>query len=189
MVISYCCNIPRGNNMSCGKNWIAVTRPCVRYLVTMYSIADLRESNRRQLRPSKLATEEDSELMGGAERKGKKEVYGEKPDLVWAANDNMSVMFPSKGECLLKHVEFRMHTILLHSYRVFMVEHLHSLHLGISKIVKKTIIAYRSSDPTMSTLGHSRTNRRHLKMQKAVLRGCNAYCQQLKRIADALDWG
>lgn len=41
IVLYYVCNIPEMKDMSYVKHGIALTRPCVRFLITMYDFPDL----------------------------------------------------------------------------------------------------------------------------------------------------
>lgn len=53
---------------------------------------------------------------------------------------------------------------------------LHDLHVGISKMLNLTVIAYLSSDENLNNLGHMpKKLKPSIQVQKAVARGGNAY--------------
>lgn len=59
---------------------------------------------------------------------------------------------------------------------------IHDLHLGVSKILKKIVMAYLSSDTILSNLRHMLSKQEPLiQSQVAKLRGCNAYLTSVER--------
>lgn len=55
IVLSYCCKISEGKDISCAKHCNAVTRPYIRCVVALDDIRSLRDSDKRQLRQTMLA--------------------------------------------------------------------------------------------------------------------------------------
>lgn len=92
IVIYFFMDIPEGKDWSCVKHGIAGLRYCVRCLLTMDKIQDLRESDNWHVRQTMHAKEEYPRLMRRAEMMDRNDVYREKPDLVHAGQDKMSVM-------------------------------------------------------------------------------------------------
>lgn len=64
--------------MSCVRQWLAMTIPCVRCLKTMYQIRDLKGSNKRLLKQTMLRREENAQLMERAEKIYELYVFREK---------------------------------------------------------------------------------------------------------------
>lgn len=102
--------------------------------------------------------ENKAQVMEGADGMYKKYFYREKLYLVQAAKHMMSVLSQSKLESLLEHAAFRIQSMSSDMYRLFMLERLQKFHIGISKLLKDTVIVYLSSDTILIRLIHTKNN-------------------------------
>lgn len=115
--------------MSCVKHGVALTRPCMGFLVAIVDICGLPESNKRLLGQPVLAREELAQLMARTRKMDREDVYRVKWYLVQATNDKCSVLSLSKRESILEQVSFKRGSIFPHMYRLLTFEPLHNLHL------------------------------------------------------------
>lgn len=157
--MSSCFNIFEGNDISCEMHGTAVMRPCVRCLLALDDIHDRPESDEQHLRQIMLAIQEFAQLIGRPERIYTKEVYREKQDLFRAAEDKFSCCLCGNGNLFWNTLGSGARACYL--TLIFTFEPLQNLPLNISKIRKKTLTVYLSSDKFRSTWDSLQTSGSH----------------------------
>lgn len=161
IIVFSCCGTFERMEMSSVEQVIALTRPCLIYLVAMDEISGLQESNEGHIRQIMLGREKYALLIEIAEKMEKKDVYWEKPDRGRPAENMLSMQSVSKfkdeihswnilrsgcGVCYLK---------CLNCSRLNLLK---NFNLVYQKCNLQIIIAHLPSDKCWSTWGKHRTS-------------------------------
>lgn len=160
-LVSYCCDIPEGKDMSSVLHGVTTKHPCVRCMVTGDGIVSMTTASPRRFEYAhdcRVATESD-----------------EQQEL--AAKYSLSCT-PSFLEGIAKHSNFIPGEI----YNLFTFESLHNFHLGISKQLKRCLMDYVAcSDNVNMKFGDRRRQKRLGSQRVPILKALNGILATIER--------
>lgn len=179
LLVSYCCDIPEGKDISGVRHGVAVRRPCVRCMVTGEDIIAGRRSDIRSMEDTRRVRRIVCSGRDGSDERDR------------IAREGLVVGEGESGSALLKSYSLSKWPSFLEEmmgrggksgdvYSIFTFEPLHNLHLGISKLVKECTMSYLSSDRLM-TGGGEKGRKPFVKVRTRILRGCNALLATIER--------
>ncbi len=176
-LISYCCDIPEGKDMTAVKHNLNTLFPCHNCLVLFEDIVNLQTKPRRTFEDTvhirKLV---QSELSSTYPMQNSTK---SKLDTCRGHLDNRSLApWPSFLESMkMSHPNF----IPGELYDLFTFEPLHNLHLGFSKLLKQCTYSYICSNHLVSFIPNRKNKLTSISTKKtALLRGCNTYLRALQ---------
>lgn len=76
--------------------------------------------------------------------------------MVSSAQNKISLLSLPKSVSFLEHAKFGMQRMLPNKYGLITFEALRNLHLGISKMLKETLVTYLSSDTILTDPGRAK---------------------------------
>lgn len=123
-----------------------VWRHRARCVATMDDICDFRKRDKRYLRTNTLLSNLYAQVLENAETINAKYIHTEERDLIWVAEDKLSLLSRSEWEATLERARFRMQGMLPDLYILFISGQQQKLPVGISWMLNETVVVCVSPD-------------------------------------------
>jgi len=173
IICSYCCDIPEGKDLSGIRHNTNTKYPCIRCLSSLNDIRNNRTGKERTVEQMNVILEQVQMLMQNGKSNGKTKKQTEKLLKEWSLSEYNSVLV----ELYLENEMF----ILPGLYTIFTFEMLHNLHLGLSKLLKRSVYNYISSRRVVRMSLLTGNKERVIgSMKNQILKACNSILRDIQ---------